>query len=396
MTLMRVLLSFALLLTVSAPAARAQSQGFARSAPAVRAARQSTSEPAEITTSAVRVRDVASLHGAPPVPLIGYGLVIGLSKTGDRRQTVFSAQTLANMLERFGVGVPAGEIKIENVAAVLVTAELPAFVRQGARLDVTASSIGDARSLQGGTLIATPLRGPDGTVHALAQGPLSIGGFGGGRGGNAVTVNHLTVGRVPSGAMVQVGQRLEMSAAKQVLLALSEPDFTNAHRVADVISEALGGPVARAMDSGTVSVEVPAVYQEAIPDLVARLESLPVTIDQASRVVINERTGTVVIGGGVRLGPTAVAHGNLSVRISTQYTASQPAPFARTGETVVVPDERVDVSEGDAKLVNLGAGTTLDAVVRALNALGATPRDIIAILQALKAAGALAAEIVII
>ena len=350
----------------------------------------------EVTTSAVRVRDIASLHGAPPVPLIGYGLVIGLNKTGDRRQTVFSAQTLANMLERFGVGVPAGEIKIENVAAVLVTAELPAFMRQGARLDVTASSIGDARSLQGGTLIVTPLRGPDGTIHAIAQGPLSIGGFGGGRGGNAVTVNHLTVGRVPGGAMVQVGQRIEMSAAKQVLLALREPDFTNAHRLADAISEAMGGPVARAMDSGTVSVEVPAVYQQAIPDLVARLEALPVTIDQASRVVINERTGTVVIGGGVRLGPAAVAHGNLSVRISTQYVASQPAPFARQGETVVVPDERVDVSEGDAKLVNLGAGTTLDAVVRALNALGATPRDIIAILQALKSAGALAAEIVII
>ena len=396
MTFMRVLLSIALLLTVTTQAARAQSPGYARSAPAARSARPSASEPAESTTSAVRVRDMASLHGTPPVPLIGYGLVIGLNKTGDRRQTVFSAQTLANMLERFGVGVPAGEIKIENVAAVLVTAELPAFVRQGARLDVTASSIGDARSLQGGTLIVTPLRGPDGTIHALAQGPLSIGGFGGGRGGNAVTVNHLTVGRVPSGAMVQVGQRVEMSGAKQVLLALREPDFTNAHRLADVISEALGGPVARAMDSGTVSVEVPAVYQEAIPDLVARLESLPVNIDQAARVVINERTGTVVIGGGVRLGPTAVAHGNLSVRISTQYTASQPAPFARQGDTVVVPDERVDVSEGDAKLVNLGAGTTLDSVVRALNALGATPRDIIAILQALKAAGALAAEIVII
>jgi flagellar P-ring protein precursor FlgI len=396
MTLMRVLLSIVCVLAVSASSTLAQPTSFARSAATTGGARQALPEPAEVTTSAVRVRDIASLHGAPPVPLIGYGLVIGLNKTGDRRQTIFSAQTLANMLERFGVGVPAGEIKIENVAAVLVTAELPAFMRQGARLDVTASSIGDARSLQGGTLIVTPLRGPDGTVHALAQGPLSIGGFSGGRGGNAVTVNHLTVGRVPGGAMVQVGQRVEMSSSKQVLLALREPDFTNAHRLADVISAALGGPVARAVDSATVSVEVPAVYQEAIPDLVARLESLPVTIDQASRVVINERTGTVVIGGGVRLGPTAVAHGNLSVRISTQYIASQPAPFARRGDTVVVPDERVDVSEGDAKLVNLGAGTTLDAVVRALNALGATPRDIIAILQALKTAGALAAEIVII
>jgi flagellar P-ring protein precursor FlgI len=350
----------------------------------------------EATTATVRVRDVASLYGAPPVPLIGYGLVIGLNKTGDRRQTIFSAQTLANMLERFGVGVPPGEIKIENVAAVLVTAELPAFMRQGSRLDVTASSIGDARSLQGGTLIATPLRGPDGTIHALAQGPLSIGGFGGGRGGNAVTVNHLTVGRVPGGALVQIGQRVEMSPQQQIRLALREPDFGNAHRLADVISDALGSPVARAMDSGTVTIEVPAVYRDAIPDLMARLESLPMTVDRPSRIVINERTGTVVIGGGVRLGAAAVAHGNLSVRISTQYAVSQPAPFSSRGETVVVPDEQVDVTEGDAKLVNLGEGTTLDAVVRALNALGATPRDIIAILQALQSAGALAAEIVII
>jgi flagellar P-ring protein precursor FlgI len=378
---------------VAALGVPAQAQ-FARTANSV-GARQDMDVP-EATTSMVRVRDVASFHGAAPVPLIGYGLVIGLNKTGDRRQTIFSAQSLANMLERFGVGVPADEIKIENVAAVLVTAELPAFMRQGSRLDVTASSIGDARSLQGGTLIATPLRGPDGTIHALAQGPLSIGGFGGGRGGNAVTVNHLTVGRVPSGALVQVGQRVEMTPQKEVRLALREPDFGNAHRLADVISESLGGPVAKAVDPGTVAIDVPAVYRDAIPDLMAHLESLSMPVDRPSRVVINERTGTVVIGGGVRLGPAAVAHGNLSVRISTQYIASQPAPFANRGETVVVPDEKVDVTEGDAKLVNLGAGTTLDAVVRALNSLGATPRDIIAILQALHSSGALNAEIVII
>jgi flagellar P-ring protein precursor FlgI len=347
-------------------------------------------------TAVVRVKDIATFQGAQPVPLIGYGLVIGLNKTGDRRQTIFSAQTLANMLERFGVAVPADQIKIENIAAVLVTAELPPFVRQGGRLDVTASSIGDARSLQGGTLIATPLRGPDGTVHALAQGPLSIGGFGGGSGGNAVTVNHLTVGRVPGGALVQVGQRVEMAAAPQIVLALRDPDFGNAHRLAVTISEELGGTAAKAVDPSTVSVDVPAVYQQSIPDLMARLEALPLRIDQPSRIVINERTGTVVIGGGVRLGAAAVAHGNLSVRISTRYTASQPAPFAKTGETVVVPDEKVEVAEGDAKLVNLGTGTTLDEVVRALNALGATPRDIIAILQALRAAGALQAEIVIV
>ena len=391
--LTRTSLVLTLVIAASLPASAGQA-AFARSTPA--AARAVPGDPAEATTTGVRVRDIASLQGAPPIPLIGYGLVIGLNKTGDRRQTVFSAQTLANMLERFGVAVAPGEIKIENVAAVLVTAELPAFVRHGGRLDVTASSIGDARSLQGGTLIATPLRGPDGTIHALAQGPLSIGGFSGGRGGNGVTVNHLTVGRVPAGALVQAGQRVELGSARELRLALNDPDFGNAHRLADAINTALNGPVARALDPGVVSVDVPAVYHDSIADLVAHLESLPVTIDQPSRVVINERTGTVVIGGGVRLGPAAVAHGNLSVRISTQYLASQPAPFARQGETVVVPDERVEVDEGDAKLVNLGINTTLDSVVRALNALGATPRDIIAILQALKAAGALAAEIVII
>jgi len=346
--------------------------------------------------AAVRVKDVASFQGAQPVPLVGYGLVIGLNKTGDRRQTVFSAQTLANMLERFGVAVPADQIKIENVAAVLVTAELPPFVRSGGRLDVTASSIGDARSLQGGTLIATPMRGPDGTIHALAQGALSIGGFGGGTGGNAVTVNHLTVGRVPGGALVQVGQNAQIAPSQEILLALRDPDFGNAHRLAETISAALGGASAKALDPSTVSVAVPAVYQQAIPDLMARLEDLPLSIDQPSRVVINERTGTVVIGGGVRLGPAAVAHGNLSVKISTRYNTSQPNPLSYRGDTVTVPEEKVEVAEGDAKLVNLGTGSTLDEVIRALNALGATPRDIIAILQALRAAGALQAEVVII
>jgi flagellar P-ring protein precursor FlgI len=300
------------------------------------------------------------------------------------------------MLERFGVAVPADQIKIENVAAVLVTAELPPFVRAGGRLDITASSIGDARSLQGGTLIATPLRGPDGTIHVLAQGPLSIGGFGGGTGGNAVTVNHLTVGRIAGGGLVQVGQGAQLGSSREILLALRDPDFGNAHRLAETISATLGTASAKALDPSTVSVSVPAVYQQAIPDLMARLEDLPLSVEQPSRVVINERTGTVVIGGGVRLGPAAVAHGNLSVKISTRYNTSQPNPFSYKGDTVTVPEEKVEVAEGDAKLVNLGAGTSLDEVVRALNALGATPRDIIAILQALRASGALQADVVII
>ncbi len=342
-----------------------------------------------------RLKDVVSMQGAASTPLLGYGLVIGLNKTGDRRQTIFSAQTLANMLERFGVAVPAAEIKIENVAAVLVTAELPAYARPGVRIDVTASSIGDARSLQGGTLLATPLRGGNGEVYAVAQGSLTLGGFGGGTGGNSVQVNHLTVGRVPAGALVQVGAGAQISAADTVMLALREPDFVTASRVAQAINQELGADSARAVDPGNIAVRVPGTYRSTIPDLMARLDVLPIETDVEARVVINERTGTVVVGGHVRIGPAAVAHGNLSVRISTKLEVSQPAPLSRTGETKVVPNEQVDVQEGTAQLVALEEGTTLDAVVRALNALGATPRDIIAIMQALSAAGALKAKIVI-
>lgn len=348
------------------------------------------------SSSAVRVKDVASLQGYPAQPLVGYGLVVGLNKTGDRRQTIFSAQTLANMLEKLGVIVPGEDVKIENIAAVLVTAELPPFARQGARLDVTVSSIGDARSLQGGTLIATGLRGPDGTLHALAQGPLTLGGFGGGSGGNSVQVNHLTAGRVPSGALVQVAQRVTLPADGALTLALAQADYATASQLAESINRELGPGAARAMDPGAVAVSVPGEYRGAVPELMARLEALPVQVDTAARVVINERTGTVVVGSGVRIGAAAVAHGNLSVKISTRFNVSQPAPFSRGGETVVVPEEDVEVTEGDARLVALQEGTTLESVVRALNALGATPRDIIAIMQALHVAGALRAEIVII
>jgi flagellar P-ring protein precursor FlgI len=348
-------------------------------------------------TSSVRVKDVAALQGVQPQPLVGYGLVIGLNKSGDKRQTIFSAQSLGNMLERFGIVVPADQMKVENIAAVLVTAELPPFARQGARLDITASSIGDARSLQGGTLVPTPMRGPDGRVMALAQGPLSIGGFGGGgKAGNSVQVNHLTVGRVPGGALVQVGQQIAIGAAETIQLSLLAADWTNARLLADAVNREIGSAVARVDDAATVSVTVPPAYRTALPDLMARLEPLPLTLDMPARIVINERTGTVVVGSHVRIGAAAVAHGNLSVRISTKYNVSQPGPFSKGGETVVVPEENVDVQEQDNRLVALQEGTTLESVVRALNSLGATPRDIIAIMQALKAAGALRAELVII
>lgn len=344
----------------------------------------------------VRLKDVAGLQGVQATPLIGYGLVVGLNKTGDRRQTLFSAQTLANMLERFGVSVPGADIKIENVAAVLVTAELPPFVRTGVRIDVTVSSVGDARSLQGGTLLATGLRGPDGSVYALAQGPLSIGGFGGGKGGNSVQVNHLTAGRVPGGGLVQAASRVQLPATRELILALHEPDFVSARRVAEAINGELGASTARAVDAATVSVRVPDPFVDALPELMALLEPIPVTMDVAARVVINERTGTVVVGAHVRLGAAAVAHGNLSVRIRTRYDVSQPAPMSQGGQTAVVPHEDVDVEEAEAKLVAFEEGSSLEGVVKALNALGATPRDIIAIVQALKAAGALQAELVIL
>ncbi|MGE0863533.1 MAG: flagellar basal body P-ring protein FlgI [Vicinamibacterales bacterium] len=345
---------------------------------------------------ATRLKDIAGLQGAGSSPLIGYGLVVGLNKTGDKNQTIFSQQTLANMLEKFGLSVDGARMKVENVAAVLVTAELPSYARPGARLDITASSVGDARSLQGGTLLATPLRGLNGQVMALAQGSLSIGGFGGGGGGNSVAVNHLTVGRVPGGALVQVASATTMPTAEVLSLALREPDFVSASRLARVINNDLGPDVARVIDPGTVSIAVPDAYRTSIAELMARLEVLPVETDAPARVVINERSGTVVVGGNVRIGAAAVAHGNLSVTIATKYDVSQPNAFSSRGDTVVVPNTQVDVEEQPARLVALEEGITLEAVVRALNALGATPRDIIAIMQALKAAGALNAELVLL
>lgn len=342
-----------------------------------------------------RLKDIATLQGQTATPLVGYGLVVGLNKTGDRRQTIFSAQTLANMLERFGIAVDADEIKIENVAAVLVTAQLGPYTGAGARIDVTVSSIGDARSLQGGTLVPTALRAPDGSPVALAQGPLSIGGFGAGNADNGVQVNHLTVGRVPNGGLVQAARVAALPGADALSFGLHEPDFVSAGRVARAINMELGAEAARVIDAGAVAIDVPAEYRRNLPELIARLEPLPITLDVVARVAINERTGTVVMGGDVRLGPAAVAHGGLSVRISTQLDVSQPAPFS-SGQTTVVPQTQVDVEEKEAQLISLDAGATLSDVVRALNMLGATPRDIIAVMQALKAAGALRAELVIL
>jgi flagellar P-ring protein precursor FlgI len=346
-----------------------------------------------------RLKDIVTLQGISAVPLIGYGLVIGLDKTGDKRQSLAAVQSVANMLSKFGVVVPADQMKIENVAAVIVTAELSPYTRSGARVDVTVSSIGDARSLQGGMLVTTPLygmaTGPAGDPLALAGGSLSIGGFGGGGGGTSVQVNHLTVGKIPGGGLVQTVPDLVMPSTGSLTFALRDPDYVTASRVAQVINTSLGTSAAKAVDAGNVTLQVPAQFKDALPDLIAKLETLSIQTDVVARVIINERTGTVVIGGDVQISAVAVAHGNLSVRISTKYQVSQPNALSQGGETKVVPQTQVDIREGNAKLAVLPEGTTLEAVVDALNSLGASPRDIVAIVQALKAAGALRAEIII-
>ena len=350
---------------------------------------------AEIHAGPARFKDIASLQGVAPMPLIGYGLVVGLNKTGDKQQTVFSVQTLTNMLNRMGVKVDPKAITVANIAAVLVTTELPPFARAGSRLDVTVSSAGDARSLQGGTLLATALHSSSGEVVGIAQGPLSIGGFGGGSGGTSVQVNHLTVGRVPGGAVIDSAMATPLPNST-LNFVLHDPDFVTASHATEAINTLLGPGSAKAIDAGTVAVNVPDAYKTTVPELMAKLDDMSVETETVARVVINERTGTVVVGGDVRIGVAAVAHGNLSVRISTHYDVSQPSPLSSGGTTQVVPNTRVDLLEGNAKLVTLEEGTTLESVARALNTLGATPRDIIAIMQALKAAGALKAEIVIL
>jgi len=359
------------------------------------AAAVAAQQPPATPATSVRLKDVASIQGQASTPLVGYGLVVGLNKTGDRRQTIFPAQTLASMLERFGQTVSPALLKVENIAAVLITAQVGPYAQAGARIDVTVASVGDARSLQGGVLMPTALRGPDGSVIVLAQGPLTLGGYGAGGGGNTVQVNHLNVGRVPNGGLVEVSRSNGFPSADVVRLALHEPDFVSARRVATALNGELGPGSARVLDAGMVAIQVPPGYRSEIPELIARIEPLPIELDVVARVVINERTGTVVLGGDVRLGPAAVAHGRLSVRIATQYDVSQPAPFSN-GKTEVVPQTEVDVEENRAQIVNLEPGATLSDVVRALNVLGATPRDVITIMMSLKAAGALRAEVVVL
>jgi len=343
----------------------------------------------------VRIKDVARVQGVRDNDLYGYGLVIGLNGTGDRgTSSPFTPQAIANMLQRLGIAVPPLALNSKNVAAVMVTTKLPPFVKTGSTLDVLVSSLGDSSTLQGGTLLLTPLQGADGRVYALAQGAVSVGGIlASGAGGDSVQKNHPTVGRIPNGAVVEreVPAALDPAA---IALTLQQGDFTTAVRLAEAVNGAGVGPVARAVNPTTVTVAVPPAEQGRLMEFISRLESLTLRVDAPARVIINERTGTVVLGSQLRIATVAIAHGNLTIQIREEQQVSQPAPFAPIGSrTVVVPKSDVAVKEEKAQLALVREGASIGDVVQGLNSLGVTPRDLISILQAIRQAGALMADL---
>ena len=348
---------------------------------------------AAATAASTRLKDLASVEGVRDNQLVGYGLVVGLAGTGDRKQTVFSSQSLANMLQRMGVSVAPTAFQVNNTAAVMVTATLPPFAQTGARIDATAAAIGDCRNLQGGILVMTSLRGADGQVYALAQGPVVTGGFATGRGGSSQTVNHPTVGRSPGGAIVE---RASPSAAPSgtVRLQLRQSDFTTSARIADAVNRKFSGS-SQPENAGLVSVKIPAEYALRATQFVAELEALTVEADAPARVVVNERTGTIVLGKDVHIRPVAILHGNLTVEIQTTFEVSQPNALGQ-GTTEVVPQITVATKEEKARSVVLKQGATVEELVRALAAIGSTPRDVIAILENLRSAGALEADLEVI
>lgn len=353
-------------------------------------------EPIRYDAPIVRVKDVARVQGVRDNQIFGLGLIVGLQGTGDGSGSRANIQMIANMLDGFGITVSANDLRMRNIAAVMVTADLPTSLRTGDRLDVTISSIGDARSLQGGFLLQTPLQAANGQIFAVAQGPVSIGGFVVGGGGGGTQVNHTTVGIVPNGAIVERElEGVDFAQDGLVSMILLQPDFTTASRLVQVINEVYQADLAWARDQGTIEIQVPAAYMRNVVGFIAELEELPIRPDVNARVVINERTGTVVMGSSVRIATVAVSHGNLKVQVRTDTLVSHPPSFSG-GETVVTQETRMNVEEEPSHFAVVGGGTNVQDLVDALNAIGATPRDIIAILQAVKAAGALFGELIII
>lgn len=342
--------------------------------------------------AASRVKDIAMVAGARDNQLVGFGIVTGIAGDGDKNP-VYTLQTVANFLQRFGLNVPAATLSSKNVAAVVVTADISAFKKNGSRVDVTVSSMGDAKTLQGGVLMQTPLVGADGKAYAAAQGALSIGGISGGNEGASVQKNHPTTAQIIGGALVEREIPTEIVRDNTIELLLREPDFTSSARLALAINQVFTNST-ESLDSTTVRVKIPEGLQGSVVDFIARVEGIEVDADTPARIVINERTGTIVATSRIRISSCAVSHGNITISIANSFDASQPQPFSLKGDTVVTPRTDTSVTEQQGRLVPLPELPTVEKVASSLNSLGVTPRDMMAIFQAMKQAGALHAELV--
>ena len=343
------------------------------------------------TAHSARIKDIATVSGMRKNQLVGYGLVVGLSGTGDQRGSDFTVQSIYNMLDKMGVRVDKATLKPKNVAAVMVTAQMPVSSKAGSRLDVTVSSIGDSTSLLGGVLLVTPLKGIDGNIYAIAQGSVLVGGVSAQGAGASVSKNITTVGIVPGGGNIERSVPFAFNDQPDLTLSLRNPDFSTATRLAKRVNESLGQAMATAIDAGTIRLAVPPENQGNLAMLMASIENLDVTPDHRARVVVDEKTGTVVLGQNVQISPVAVTHGNLQIQIQESADVSQPLPFS-DGRTVVTPETNIAVNEENRKLKMI-EGATLQELVEGLNALGATPRDLISVLRTLEASGALSADL---
>lgn len=343
---------------------------------------------------AVRIKDIATFSGVRDNQLIGYGLVVGLAGTGDKKNSVFTLSSMKNMMDRMGVGVDADALKIKNVASVMVTARMPVSAKPGTRLDVTVSSVGDATSLLGGVLLQTALKGVDGKIYSLAQGPLAVGGFSISGVASRAAQNIPTVGTIPGGAIVERAIPFEFNQQDKLTLNMRMADFSTAQQIAERLNEAMGGPFANAQDASSVVVNIPPQYRSNLVPLMASVENLEISPDVAAKVVVDEKTGTVVLGRDVRISQAAVAHGNLQIVVRESEQVSQPGPFS-AGQTVVTPGTDINVRVENRRLMMV-EGATLQELVDGLNAIGASPRDLISILRTLQASGSLHASLEVI
>ena len=342
-----------------------------------------------------RVRDITEIQGVRENQLIGYGLVVGLQGTGDRQQTYFTVQTLANMLQRMGVQIPTSSVVVKNVAAVMVTAQLPAFAEPGMKMDITVSSVGDAKSIEGGVLLLTALHGADGQVYAEAQGPLTTGGYSEQMSGNLREVNYPTVGLIANGAIIERPAALDLHGLRKISFLLRNADFTAARDIADAINRDFNAPLANVVDSRQVDVDAVASGMSSIPRLISRIQNLSVAVQARARVVVNERTGPIVLGGDVLLSPVSVLHGGLQIQVDRVLMATEAAP-ASNAAPVVVSNTQVNVQDKQAQSIHLGNGADVEELVKGLHTIGSTAHDIISILEAIKSAGGLQADLEVI